>query len=111
MAEHLFIKKRQRQRGKSLFTTKNALRLVLVSLLTWGGFLYFVGDPTIGTCVDACESEHSLGIWILGFFMIFAGVILFASIIGGIFAFLRWQRGGNENSFSSLMENNPDKEA
>lgn len=106
MTEHIFIKKRQQQRRKSgtLLTTRNALRLIVVSILTLAGFLYFIGDPTTAICESGCESKHSLASWTLGFFMIFATIIAFASGIGAIFGFLRWQRSRNGQSFSALVE-------
>lgn len=106
MAEHIFIKKRQQDRRRSgtLLNTRNALRLILISILTLGGFLYFIGDPTTAICEQGCESQHSLGAWTLGFFMIFAAIIAAASGIGAVFGFLRWKRSRTGQSFSALVD-------
>ncbi|WP_262693732.1 hypothetical protein [Kordiimonas aquimaris] len=104
MVEHIFVKKRQHRRSGNLLNTKNAIRLIVASLLTLGGFLYFVGDPTTGLCEGGCESQHSLTAWVFGFFIVFASIIALASCIGAIFGFIRWQRSKNTRSFSSLMD-------
>ena len=106
MVEHIFVKKRQRRRTGNLLNTKNAIRLVVISLLTLGGFLYFVGDPTTRLCDGGCESTHSLTSWVLGFVIMFAAIIAVASCIGAIFGFIRWQRSKSTRSFSSLIDEN-----
>lgn len=104
MPEHIFIKKRQRRRGRHFLTTKVILRLMVASLLTLGGFIYFIGDPTTTLCENGCESQHSLMAWIAGFFMIFAGIIALAGLTGALFAFLRWTRGSGDSAFAHLMD-------
>lgn len=107
MAENIFIKKRQRQRLKDGFVTfKLILRLIVASVLLLLGFLYFVGDPTTTLCENGCESEFSLGIWVLGFALIFGGIILLGGLVGGLVAFLRWTRGGSGGAMTSLIDKN-----
>lgn len=106
MADHIFLKKRQKQRRREgrLFTNKNILRLVFVSAVMLGGFLYFIGDPTTAICEDGCESTYSLGAWILGFFIIFGSVIGVAALFGIVFAMLKWSRSDSDSTFSSLLD-------
>lgn len=89
------MKKRQRARQRDLFTLKNIFRIMLVSVLVFAGFMYFVQDPTTALCEGGCESQHSLASQVLGFFFMFAGIILVAGLVGGLFAYLRHSRSAS----------------
>lgn len=104
MAERLFMKKRQRSRGNGFLTNKVIVRLIVLSALMLGGFLYFIGDPTTPLCEGGCEGPHSLMAWILGFFMIFAAIIALAGVTGALFAAFRWARRDSGGSLSELMQ-------
>lgn len=103
MVEHIFLKKRQRRRKDGFLTAKNIFRIMLVSVLTLAGFLYFIGDPTTAICENGCESEFSPGIWMLGFLIIFGSIILLAALVGALLAIRRWADGSDSGAFSVLM--------
>ena len=105
MSENIFIKKRQRQRKRrdGFLTTKIIVRLILVSVVLLVLFLNFVGDPTVTICENGCESEFTIGTWVLGFFMIFGGIILMAGVVGALLAFLKWSRRNSGGSLAALM--------
>ena len=110
MAEHLFIKKRQRQRKRrdGFLTTKIIVRLIIVSAVLLALFLNFIGDPTISICDEGCESQFSFGTWVLGFLMIFGAVIGLAGIVGALIAALKWSRRNSSGSLAALMNDEPD---
>ncbi len=110
MPEHIFIKKRQRQRKRrdGFLTTKLIVRLIIVSLVLLALFLNFVGDPTVTICENGCESEFSFGTWALSFFLIFSGIILVAGVVGALIAFLKWSRRNSGGSLTALMSDNHD---
>lgn len=95
MTDRLFMKKRQRSRSRDFFTLKNIFRIMLVSLLVFAGFMYFVQDPTTALCEGGCESQYSLASQILGFFFMFAAIILVAGLVGALFAYLRHSRASS----------------
>ncbi len=105
MPEHIFIKKRQQQRKRrdGFLTTKLIVRLIVVSVVLLVLFLNFVGDPTVTICENGCESEFSFGTWVLGFVMIFGGIIMMAGIAGALFALLKWSRRNSGGSLAALM--------
>lgn len=114
MAEHIFIKKRQRHRKRrdGFLTTKIIVRLIIISAVLLVLFLNFIGDPTVAICEDGCESQFSFSAWALGFFMIFGAVIGAAGIVGALIATLKWSRRNSSGSLSALMnedENNNEK--
>jgi hypothetical protein len=111
MVDHIFLKKRQKQRRRegSLFTNKNILRLIAVSAVMLGGFLYFIGDPTTAICENGCENTHSVGTWVLGFLIIFGTIIGVAALFGSLLAIVKWSRGGSQSSFASLLDAPEDK--
>lgn len=111
MAEHLFIKKRQRQRKRrdGFLTTKIIVRLIIVSAVLLALFLNFIGDPTVSICEDGCESQFSISTWVLGFFMIFGTVIGLAGIVGALVATLKWSRRDSGGSLAALMNEEQDK--
>lgn len=106
MPDHIFIKKRQRQRKKrdGFLTTKLIIRLIIVSAVLLVLFLNFIGDPTVTICENGCESEFSFSTWALGILMIFGGVIMIAGIVGALLAFLKWSRRNSGGSLSALMD-------
>jgi len=106
MPEHIFIKKRQRQRKRrdGFLTTKLIVRLIIASAVLLVLFLNFIGDPTMTICENGCESEFSVSAWALGILMIFGGIIMMAGIVGAALAFLKWSRRNSGGSLAALMD-------
>lgn len=74
---------------------RNIFRIMLVSLLVFAGFIYYVGDPTTALCDGGCESQQSLTGQVLGFFLMFLGVIAGAAVVGALFAYIRRSRASS----------------
>ena len=73
-------------------------------------FLNFVGDPTVTICENGCDSEFSLSTWVLGFAIIFGGIIVMAGVAGALLALLKWSRRNSGGSLAALMnEDHNDK--
>jgi hypothetical protein len=89
--ENEYLRKKRLAREKTLFTRKNTLRLIFMSLLLCGAFVLWAERTGF-------EGER-LFINVLGFFMMFAGVIALA-LVGAIVLMLsRKLRGGSKSSF------------
>lgn len=104
MAEHLFIKKRQKDRRKHTFlTVKLILRLVLASGFLLLGFHYFVGDPTDGLCAAAtgCEREYSIATYVIAALIMLGGVMVLGGLTGALLAYLRRNRQ-NDGMFTLI---------
>lgn len=111
MSDSHFIKKRQKARARTFLTVRIILGLVLLSGLIAAGFYLEYGGVGDAACTGECESQFSLTAWILGFFMIFLGVIAAGALVGGLFAILRWSRGRKDDTLSSFTGETPDDEA
>lgn len=101
MSENPFIQKRQRSRRKATFllNTRNIIGLVVLSLVAFAAFKLWVGNPNDVLCEGECESLYSLFTWVLGFFIMFAGVIAAGAALGLIIAFLRGRTRKSESAF------------
>ena len=105
MSENPFIQKRQRSRRKATFLlgTRNIVGLVVLSLVAYAAFRLWVGNPADTLCDGECESIYSLFTMVLGFFLMFAGVIAAGAAIGLLVAFIRRRRGAGESAFSRMQ--------
>ena len=86
-----YLAKKRREREKTFFTRKNTYRLIFMSLLLCGAFVLWAERTGF-------EGED-IFITILGFFMMFATVIVL-SLVGaiGLMAFRKW-RTKSKSSF------------
>ena len=114
MAEHLFIKKRQKERRKQTFlTVKLILRLIFASAFLLLGFHYFVGDPTEGLCAAAngCESEYSIATYAVAALVMLGVVIILGGLTGALIAYLRRNReSGGMFSLVNEQEQEPESD-
>jgi H+/Cl- antiporter ClcA len=103
MSEHLFVKKRQRQRRRAAgaVTTRHILGLILLCLAAYAAFRIWVGNPMESLCGDDCESMHSLLAWVLGFAMIFLAIIAAGAVGGVVLALVRKRRGETGGNFAA----------
>lgn len=103
MSEHIFMKKRQRRRkaATSGFTTKHIIMLVLLSLVAYVAFRLWVGNPMASLCGDDCESMYSLLGYVLGFFLLFAGIVFAGATVGVLVALVRKHRAKTETDFAA----------
>tara|TARA_R110002096_G_scaffold424331_1_gene632153 strand:+ start:616 stop:954 length:339 start_codon:yes stop_codon:yes gene_type:complete len=104
MSENTFIQKRQRERARPFLTLRIIFGLIFLSLMVWAGFYFEYGSIGDANCDGTCESLHSLGSWVLGFSLIFLGVISLGALAGGLFSLLRWSRKRRHDTLSPFME-------
>lgn len=106
MSEHLMIKKRQKRRkaGALNLRVKHLFGLVLLSLVAYGAFRFWVGNPMEGLCGDECESMYSLMGWVLGFAIMIGAVILAGVVIGVLVALIRRRSGAQSLDFASRFD-------
>ncbi len=102
MSDNQYIKKQQRVRARGLLTTRNIFSLIFLSVIIYAGFYFEYGDIGDSSCEGACENTHSYGAMILGFLMIFLGVIAAGGIVGAFIAFLKWSRGQQSDALSTF---------
>lgn len=102
MSENPFIQKRQRSRRKATFLlgTRNIIGLVVISLVAYAAFRLWVGNPNDALCEGECESLYSLFGWVLGFFLMIAGVAAAGAVLGLVIAFFRSRLGGRKSAFT-----------
>ncbi|MBV1900726.1 MAG: hypothetical protein KUG56_03535 [Kordiimonadaceae bacterium] len=103
MSENAFIKKRQRERNRPFLTVRILLGLIFLSGMVAGGFYFEFGAISDNACEGACEGLHSLRSWLLGAFLLFAGIISAAAVLGGIIAAIKWSRNQHGGALSSLL--------
>ncbi len=103
MSEHIFMKKRQRRRkaATASFTTKHIIMLVLLSLVAYVAFRLWVGNPMASLCGDDCEDMYSLLGYVLGFFLLFAGIVTAGAAGGVLVALIRKHRAKTETDFAA----------
>lgn len=103
MSENIFIKKRKRQRkaGAINLSLKHLLGLVLLSLVTYGAFRFWVGNPMESLCGDNCESMYSLLAWVMAFAMVFAAIIATGAVIGVIIALIKRRNARSDADFAA----------
>lgn len=105
MSENPFIQKRQRSRRKATFLlgTRNIIGLIVLSLVAFAAFRLWVGNPNDVLCEGECESLYSLFGWVLGFFLMIAGVAAAGAILGLLIAFIRSRTGNRESAFTRFQ--------
>lgn len=103
MSENTFIKKRQKERARPFLTLRIILGLIFLSGIIWAGFYFEYGSIGNELCDGDCENLHSLRASVLGFFMIFIGIIAAGAVVGGLFATLKWSRNKRNDTLSSLI--------
>jgi len=106
MTENIYIKKRQKARAKPLLTLRIIFGLIFLSAVVWAGFYFEYGSLAEGDCEGDCESLYSLTSWVIGFFMIFSAIIAAGTLVGGLFAILRWSRRRQAGTLASLIPEN-----
>ena len=89
--ENEYLRKKRIERNKTFFTRKNIYRLMLMSALMCGAFVFWAGRTGF-------EGE-TLFVAALGFFMMFAGVIALAFVGALLLMLVRKLRGGRPSSF------------
>jgi len=106
MSEHIMIKKRQKRRraGALDLRLKHLFGLILLSLVAYGAFRFWVGNPMESLCGDDCESMYSLATWILGFAIMLGTVILAGAVIGVVVALVRRRSGASSMDFASKFD-------
>ncbi len=107
MPEHIFIEKRRRKRAASLFSTRNILGLIMLSLVVYGAFYFWVGNPNEDLCGDDCGQMHSLMAWVLGFALLFGAIIAAGAVVGTILALVR--RNQRESNVFTHMDTEEDE--
>jgi hypothetical protein len=93
MSDNQYIKRLQRARSKPVFTLRNIIMLMILSVVIAGGFYLEYGGLDDGTCEGPCESLYSLQTWGIAVAMIFGAVILAGSLIGIILSLIKRSRG------------------
>jgi len=103
MSEHIFMKKRQRRRkaATASFTTKHIIMLIILGLVAYVAFRLWVGNPMEQFCGDDCEDMYSLLGYVLGFFLLFIGIIAAGALVGVVVALIRKHRTATESDFAS----------
>lgn len=89
--ENEYLRKKRLERNKTFFTRKNTFRLIFMSLLLCGAFVIWAERTGF-------EGER-LFITVLGFFMMFAGVIALALVGAVVLTLLKKLRGAPKSSF------------
>ncbi|WP_286830049.1 hypothetical protein [Kordiimonas sp. UBA4487] len=100
------IKKRQKRRkaGALNLRMKHLFGLILLSLVAYGAFRFWVGNPMESLCGDNCESMYSLMGWVLGFAIMLGTVILAGAAIGLLVAFIRRRSGAQTLDFAAKYD-------
>lgn len=100
------IKKRQKRRraGAMNLRLKHLFGLILLSLVAYGAFRFWVGNPLESLCGDNCESMYSMAGWILGFAIMIGGVILAGAVVGLLVAFIRRRSGAQTLDFAAKYD-------
>jgi len=100
------IKKRQKRRkaGAVNLRLKHLFGLILLSLVAYGAFRFWVGNPLESLCGDNCESMYSLAGWILGFAIMIGSVILAGAFIGVLVALIRRRSGAQTLDFAAKYD-------
>lgn len=100
------IKKRQKRRkaGAMNLRLKHLFGLILLSLVAYGAFRFWVGNPLESLCGDNCESMYSLAGWILGFAIMIGTVILAGAAVGLLVALIRRRSGAQTLDFAAKYD-------
>lgn len=101
MPDHIFREKRIRRRAGSFLTLRMILGLLVLSGVLAGVFYLEFGDVSDSVCEGACESMHSIGIWVLAGTITFVSIILIAAFIGTVFAAIKRKRNSTLDSLIS----------
>ncbi len=108
MKHQNYFKRRPRRKRKTIFTGRNIVSLILLSLAAYGAFRYWVDGYDAALCDGApCESTYSIAAAAIGFFLMFLAVIGAGAVIGFLIAYIRSHRTPQPSPYLSA---NPDKE-
>lgn len=108
MTEKIFLKRRQQQRDKPLLTTRTIVRLMIFSVVIYGAFVFYVGEPGGNACVGgSCEAEYSLTIWVLAFLGLVGSMVVAGALVGTLIAYMRRGRHKSLSLIADEMAKNP----
>jgi len=89
--ENDYLRRKRIERNKSFFTLKNTIRLIIMSVLLCGAFVIWAEQTGF-------EGE-SIFTTLLGFAIMFIGVIALALVGSVLFVVIRKLRGPKQSSF------------